>query len=124
MPATRSKSFEVQLDYCECPIYVPNAFTPDNDGVNDLFLPVLGCATQSYRLEIYNPWGVLVFVTEDPEQGWYGQVNKGLLATETSGYFAQNSVYNWRLVYELEPDDTAPFSSAPIEVRGHLHFVH
>ena len=121
---TVSKSFEVQLDYCECPIYVPNAFTPDNDGVNDLFLPVLGCATQSYRLEIYNPWGVLVFVTEDPEQGWYGQVNKGLLTTETSGYFAQNSVYNWRLVYELEPDDTAPFSSAPIEVRGHLHFAH
>jgi hypothetical protein len=65
-----------------------------------------------------------VFVTEDPEQGWYGQVNKGLLTTETSGYFAQNSVYNWRLVYELEPDDTARFSSAPIEVRGHLHFVH
>jgi len=121
---TVSKSFEVQLDYCECPIYVPNAFTPDNDGVNDLFLPVLGCATESYRLEIYNPWGALVYVTEDPEQGWHGQVNKGLLSTETSGYFAQNSVYNWRLVYELEPDDTAPFSSAPIEVRGHLHFAH
>lgn len=121
---TVSKSFEVQLEYCECPVYVPNAFTPDNDGVNDRFLPVLGCTTQAYRLEIYNPWGTLVFATEDPEKGWYGQVYDGLEGSEMSGYFAQNAVYNWRLVYQLEADESTFISPAPIEVRGHVHFVH
>ncbi len=125
---TVSKSFEVQLDYCECPVYVPNAFTPDNDGVNDLFLPVLGCSTQDYRLEIYNPWGTLVFATEDPEKGWYGQVfgqvNIGLEGSEMSGYYTQNTVYNWRLVYRLEADESSLISPAPIEMRGHVHFVH
>jgi len=121
---TVSKTFEVQLEYCECPVYVPNAFTPDNDGVNDLFLPVLGCAAQEYRLEIYNPWGTLVFVTEDPEKGWYGQVNFGLDDSAMSGYYAQNTVYNWRLVYRLETDESSLISPAPIEMRGHVHFVH
>jgi gliding motility-associated-like protein len=125
---TVSKSFEVKLDYCECPVYVPNAFTPDNDGVNDLFLPILGCTTQAYRLEIYNPWGTLVFATEDPEKGWYGQVygqlNDDLESSEMSGYYAQNTVYNWRLVYRLEADETSLISPAPIELRGHVHFVH
>ena len=121
---TVSKAFEVQLDYCECPVYVPNAFTPDNDGVNDLFRPVLGCTTQDYRLEIYNPWGTLVFVTEDPEKGWYGQVNFGLDDAEMSGYYAQNNVYNWRLVYRLEADESSLISPAPVELRGHVHFVH
>jgi hypothetical protein len=41
-----------------------------------------------------------------------------------SGYFAQNAVYNWRLVYQLEADESTFISPAPIEVRGHVHFVH
>lgn len=125
---TVSKSFEVTLDYCECPVYVPNAFTPDNDGVNDLFLPILGCTTQEYRLEIYNPWGALVFATEDPAKGWYGQVygqvNDDLESSEMSGYYAQNTVYNWRLVYRLEADEFSLVSPPPIELRGYVHFVH
>ena len=92
--------------------------------MNDLFRPVLGCTTQDYRLEIYNPWGTLVFVTEDPEKGWYGQVNFGLDDAEMSGYYAQNNVYNWRLVYRLEADESSLISPAPVELRGHVHFVH
>lgn len=54
-------------------ISVPNAFTPDGDGVNDVFLPILTDIDPSqYLLEIFDRWGQLVFSTEDPHKGWDG----------------------------------------------------
>lgn len=52
-------------------IYVPNAFTPNGDGVNDVFL-VYGTAIASIRLLVYNQWGALVFETTDIKKGWDG----------------------------------------------------
>ncbi len=52
-------------------IYVPNAFTPNGDGVNDVFL-VYGTAIASIRLLIYNQWGGLVFESTDAKKGWDG----------------------------------------------------
>lgn len=52
-------------------IYIPNAFTPNGDGVNDVFL-VYGTAIASLRLMIYNQWGALVFESKDPKKGWDG----------------------------------------------------
>ncbi len=54
---------------------VPNAFSPNGDGVNDIFFPVnYGLANFEFR--IYNRWGELLFLTNDPEKGWNG-VYKG-----------------------------------------------
>ena len=53
------------------PLYVPNAFTPNNDGVNDAFF-VEGVEARGYRLEIYNRWGDLLFYSEDPSEPWIG----------------------------------------------------
>ncbi|MCB9169778.1 MAG: PKD domain-containing protein [Flavobacteriales bacterium] len=51
--------------------YAPNAFSPDGDGTNDVFLPeVLGA--RQYELSIYDRWGARVFHTADPKQGWDG----------------------------------------------------
>jgi gliding motility-associated-like protein len=52
-------------------IYVPNAFTPNGDGVNDVLL-VYGTAFSSIRLMIYSPWGKQVFVSTDVKKGWDG----------------------------------------------------
>lgn len=52
-------------------IYIPNAFTPNGDGVNDIFL-VYGTAIASIRLMVYNQWGALVFESRDPKKGWDG----------------------------------------------------
>ncbi|OAV45008.1 PKD domain-containing protein [Lewinella sp. 4G2] len=54
--------------------YVPNAFTPNGDGLNDIFFPKgeLNEITE-YRFRVWNRWGELVFSTSDPEQGWNGQ---------------------------------------------------
>jgi len=46
----------------DCPAYLPNSFTPNNDGVNDVFLPLPYNIT-SFTLKIYDRWGDLVFET-------------------------------------------------------------
>lgn len=55
-------------------IYMPTAFTPDNDGINDVFRPVLnGMDESTYRMEIYNRWGEKIFESNDIENGWDGR---------------------------------------------------
>lgn len=57
-------------------VYVPNSFTPDGDGINDVFVPVtLGESFENYDLTIYNRWGELMFHTRDPKEGWNGTFN-------------------------------------------------
>ncbi|MGF1565412.1 MAG: PKD domain-containing protein [Flavobacteriales bacterium] len=77
-------------------VYVPNSFTPNNDGLNDVFRPSLfGTAIGQYSLQVFNRWGDVVFETEDPDDGWLGNVDNA----ETSGeFYVQNGVYAWRLV--------------------------
>ena len=55
-------------------LYLPNAFTPNEDGKNPVFLPVFSYPDEieEYRMEIYNRWGGLVFRTEEPTFGWDG----------------------------------------------------
>ena len=71
-------------------IYVPNAFTPNFDGTNDIFLPV-GEGVTEYKLHVYDRWGQLVFSTNDILQGWDGRhLNKG-------NTYAQEDTYVWRI---------------------------
>ena len=55
-------------------LYLPNAFTPNDDSRNTIFLPVFTnpAEIEEYRMEIYNRWGGLVFRTEEPTFGWDG----------------------------------------------------
>jgi len=54
--------------------YIPNAFSPNGDGVNDLFQPFLTPDLQidTYRFAVFDRWGNQVFETTDPNQGWDG----------------------------------------------------
>ncbi len=54
-------------------LLVPNAFTPNGDGLNDLFKPIIRCPTVTYLLRIYNRWGQRVFETADAGAGWDGR---------------------------------------------------
>lgn len=61
-----------------CPNYtLPNTFTPNNDGYNDLFIPFPYCFIESIDIQIYNRWGGLVFETKDPNINWDGINLKG-----------------------------------------------
>ncbi|WP_298735019.1 gliding motility-associated C-terminal domain-containing protein [uncultured Chitinophaga sp.] len=63
----------------ECEMLFPNAFSPNGDGVNDLFRPKYYKRVSNYRLTVYNRWGALIFQSNDPATGWDGQF-KGVLA--------------------------------------------
>ncbi|MDX1905652.1 MAG: PKD domain-containing protein [Bacteroidia bacterium] len=66
----------------EATVYAPNAFTPNGDGINDAF-KIEGFRVQSVNLKIYSRWGMLLFETNDLNQGWDGtykgeNVNEGV----------------------------------------------
>ena len=50
---------------------MPNAFTPNNDGLNDVFKPVANNITLN-DLQIFNRWGQIIFETSDINKGWDG----------------------------------------------------
>ena len=57
---------------CACQFYIPNAFTPNGDGHNDVFLPKYQCLFINYELKIYNRYGQLIFVSRNAGNGWDG----------------------------------------------------
>ena len=73
------------------PLFVPNAFTPNADGVNDLF-QVSGQLVTGFHLSIFNRWGMKVFESFDMQTPWTGDAG--------SGYYAPNDIYNWVLEYD------------------------
>ncbi len=66
----------VMMLYAFVPLTMPNAFTPDGDGLNDVFRPVtLPEKISSFSMYIYDRWGKQVFFTNDVKQGWDGTIN-------------------------------------------------
>ncbi len=61
---------------------VPNAFTPNNDGINDIFKPFFTLLPQKFMMVIYDRHGIVVYKTENPEEGWQGQIHGGGMAME------------------------------------------
>ncbi len=55
-----------------CDLYFPNAFTPNGDGINDLFYPNDICKTEYIHLFVYNRWGELIYFTDLFNDGWNG----------------------------------------------------
>jgi len=81
--------------YAEQPLilYVPNSFTPNNDGVNDFFKPIIsGEDPDEYFFEIYNRWGEAIFSTKDVSQGWSGK-HRG--DNNSLDYYAIDGIYTW-----------------------------
>lgn len=83
------REFECELPY----IFIPNAFTPNNDGENDIFYVRANSITDVY-LAIYNRWGQKVFETQDLNQGWDGTFNGIPLEPNVFGYYLEIECYN------------------------------
>ena len=91
-------------------IYVPNAFTPNTDNVNDIFIPVVeGIKTREYKFYIFNRWGELIFSTTNMNEGWDG-THKGKKVEEET--------YVWRIVVVTKENGET------IEKMGHVTVIH
>lgn len=93
----RNLLIETTAFNCECDVYVPNSFTPNGDGINDLFGPAINCDVDEFTFYIVNRWGEEVWRTNNPNEKWNG-------GDMGSDYFASNTMYYWRLV--LQPVNT------------------
>ncbi|CAA6827821.1 MAG: Unknown protein, partial [uncultured Aureispira sp.] len=69
-------------------VFVPSAFSPDNDGYNDVLM-VEGNNITEMTFTIYNRWGQQVFETKDQNRGWDGMFNGALLPPDVYGYYMQ-----------------------------------
>jgi len=66
-------------------LYVPEAFTPNNDGLNDIFIPK-GQGVTEFAMYIYNRWGEEIFYSIDMNQGWSGKISSE--AKVMAGYYS------------------------------------
>lgn len=71
-------------------LYIPNAFTPNSDGLNDGF-KAIGIGVAQFTLQVFDRWGALVFETNDINNGWDGSI-KGKGDAESS----KQEVYVWK----------------------------
>jgi len=71
-------------------IYVPNAFTPDNNRINNIFLVNAGNIT-NFKLFIFDRWGQIIFTSNELNKGWDGTFNDEK---------CQDGVYTWKIEYE------------------------
>ena len=81
----------VMMLYAFVPLSMPNAFTPDGDGLNDEFRPVtVPEKISSFSMYIYDKWGKMLFFTSDFSHCWDGTIN---------GTPAPLGVYSYTLTY-------------------------
>jgi len=69
----------------ETALFIPTAFTPNDDGINDVFL-VRGPTLSSYNLQIFNQWGGLLFMSQNQADGWNGWSNGQAVSCGTYTY--------------------------------------
>ncbi len=95
-------------------LYLPNAFTPNNDGVNDIFQAV-GDAVTEFELEVWNRWGEKIWETDDITQYWVGNVNGGEYYAETDVYVY---VVRYKYITNVEGEE-----SEWVEKTGHVSLI-
>ncbi len=102
---TGSDTIAVKQIFCD--IWLPNAFTPNSDGMNDVFR-ILGntARLEGVTLSVYNRWGERVFITQDKYKGWDGY-HKGIAG--------QPGTYVYLLEYSLD--------GKPYKQTGNFHLL-
>ena len=83
---TKTDSIEI-YDRCDFPIFLPNAFTPNRDNLNDDFGVPLQNKNRLVSLTIYNRWGQVVFETNSAQKRWNGNYRDQVLKTDIFVYY-------------------------------------
>lgn len=93
----------------DCPdcsnLFIPNSFSPNNDGVNDRFSISSNCDLESYNLTIYNRWGELIYQNSHVDNTWDGTY-KNVICPE--------GIYLYNISYKFRGDESTLFYSGAI----------
>jgi len=84
------KNYDAVLVQVTGPLFVPNSFTPDGDGLNDVFIAD-GLLVEGFQMQIFDRWGELIFESNDPKIGWDGTFK---------GHEPIIDTYTWRITYK------------------------
>jgi gliding motility-associated-like protein len=91
--------------------FAPNAFTPNNDGRNDLFMVYgEGIDNNTFEMYIFDRWGNPIFTSKDMYEGWNGRVNN------SGEYVVQVDTYVWRVRFRN-------INGEPHSYVGHVNVI-
>lgn len=94
---TRVENVEIIYEKCEFTLFVPNSFTPNNDGVNDVWFPVFD-ELDVIEITIFDRWGETIFQGNKQHFFWTGNVREG-------DYYAPNGIYSYKILYKSQFGD-------------------
>jgi gliding motility-associated-like protein len=97
-----------------CPEYkLPNTFTPNGDGANELFVPIINRFIETVDFQVYNEWGNLVFESKDPLIQWDGTSENGKTLPDGTYYYTCR-VIEQRVTGNVEGN---------ILLKGHINII-
>ncbi len=89
----------ILVDDCGITFFKPNAFSPNADGINDVFFPK-GDGFDKYHLSIFDRWGNELFASDNPSIAWDGTFE---------GKPVQSGVYNYKIWVEKQGYDARKY---------------
>jgi gliding motility-associated-like protein len=105
---TATESIIINTKQCLFGIFFPNAFSPNQDGANDNYKPIVFGNLITYKLRIYNRWGQLIFETTDFSKGWDGSLG---------GKMQNAGGYAWICHYQFENEPEKKESGTILLIR-------
>lgn len=97
-----------------CPAYeLPNTFTPNGDGANELFVPTVNRFIQAVDFQIFNKWGNLIYETADPLILWDGTTSSGAEVADGTYYYVCR-VFEQRVSGDIEVN---------AQLNGHINII-
>jgi gliding motility-associated-like protein len=81
---------DITVEDCDNAIYIPNAFTPNGDGINDVFI-ISAANVEQFQIDIFDRWGRSIFHSNELESYWLGGVMEG-------DYYVPDGIYHYRYV--------------------------
>jgi gliding motility-associated-like protein len=113
-------------------VYVPNAFTPDQNNLNEIFIPVIRGKEKivDYTFRVFDRWGNVVFETKDFYEGWNGTlnirnlrnnfhygVNNGTFELSNGSYLCESDQFAWQVLIETFTEGAREFNGTVILIR-------
>ncbi|MFK7756841.1 MAG: gliding motility-associated C-terminal domain-containing protein [Flavobacteriales bacterium] len=77
-------------EFCLCELFMPDAFTPDGDGLNEAYGTTSWCEFPDFSLQIFDRDGHIIFSSKDKNQLWDGSIN---------GWPCPTGIYNWKVTW-------------------------